>query len=76
MIASLPDLPTRVLVDHDGTGRVSNQRQGARFTTSEGVVDFVGSSVGLAVRVACPAGLLSRVVLRLETAFPGRSGNR
>ena len=70
MISSLPDVPTCVLVDHDGSGLVSTQRLGARFTTSESAVGLVGSSTGLAVRVDCPAGQLSRVVLRWETTFP------
>ena len=70
MIASLPDLPTRVLVDHDGSGLISTQRQGFRFTTDVGAVELVTMPSGSAVRVACPKGLLSRIVLRWETTFP------
>ena len=32
MTERLPDLPTHVLIDHDGSGFVEAQRQGSRFT--------------------------------------------
>jgi alpha-galactosidase len=70
MVVQLPDLPARVLVDHDGSGLVSAGRQGARFTTPHGSVAVVAGTDGLAVQVACPAGLLNRVVVRWEMAFP------
>ena len=73
MPAHLPDLPTRVLVDHDGTGLKMTQQQGSRFTSAQGAVELAEGSGGLAVRVTCPAGLLSRVVLRWEMTFPSAS---
>ena len=63
MIDRLPDLPARVGIDHDGSGLATTQRQGSRFTSAQGVVELVGSPAGLAVRVTCPDGLLTRVVL-------------
>ena len=68
----LPDNPTRILIDHDGSGLVAMQAQGRRYTSAQGVVELseAPGEGGIAVRVACPAGLLSRVVLRWEMAFP------
>ena len=66
----LPELPERVLVDHDGSGLGSAQRQGTRFTTAQGAVELVEGPAGLAVRVTCPTGLLNRVVLRWAMTFP------
>jgi len=66
----LPGMPTRVLIDHDGSGRlIPTQQQGSRFTSGEGVMEMVESADGLAVR-ATASGLLARVVLRWETVFP------
>jgi alpha-galactosidase len=70
MPTKLPALPTRVLIDHDGSGLVSTQRKGARFTSAHGSVELAGDSSGLGVRVGCPGGMLTRVVLRWETSFP------
>ena len=70
MPEQLPDVPTRVLVDHAGSGLVAMQHEGAHFTSGEGAVDLVRSADGLAVRVSCPKGLLTRVVLRWEMSFP------
>ena len=70
MIDRLPDLPARVGIDHDGSGLVSTQRLGSRYTSAEGAVELVDTPAGLAVRVTCPTGKLARVVLRWETAFP------
>jgi len=67
----LPELPTRVLVAHEGTDLQTATRSGARFTTDRGVVDLVATALGQEVRVACPQVPLSRVVLRWETSFPG-----
>lgn len=70
-LAELPELPTRILVDHDGRGLKATDRQGARFTSDSAVVNLVTSAAGQEVRVSCPTASLSRVVLRWETAFPG-----
>ena len=69
-LAQLPEIPTRVLVDHEGSRLMAASRQGARFTTDRAVVNFVSTAEGTAVRVTCPAGPLSRIVLRWETTFP------
>ena len=69
-LAELPELPTRVLVDHDGRGLKATDRQGARFTSASAVVKLVTSAAGQEVRVSCPTGPLARVVLRWETTFP------
>ena len=73
MPVGLPERPTRVLVDHDGTGLVEAQRQGSRYTTTQGAVELVPSSAGLAVKVSAPNGLLTRVVLRWPTVYPAAS---
>jgi alpha-galactosidase len=70
MITELPELLARVFVDHDGTRLAPTDRQGRRFTSDRAAVTLTATSAGLAVRVTCPAGPLTRVVLRWETAFP------
>ena len=69
-LAQLPELPTRVLVDHEGSRLMAAGRQGARFTTDRAAVNFVSTAEGTSVRVTCPAGPLARIVLRWETTFP------
>jgi alpha-galactosidase len=69
-LAVLPDLPTRVLIDHDGTSLMPTDRQGSRFTTSRVSNDLVATSRGQDVRVTCPTGPLARIVLRWEITFP------
>jgi alpha-galactosidase len=69
--AALPELPVRVLVDHDGTGLQTASRSGARYTTDRAAVLLVTTPSGQDVRVTCPKGPLSRVVLRWETSFAG-----
>lgn len=72
MPTRLPDVPTRVLIDHDGSGRlIPTQQTGGRFTSAEGVVETRGMANGLTVTAACPSGFLARVVLRWEMSFPG-----
>ncbi len=71
MPAALPDLPTRVLIDHDGSGFVTGTRQKDRYTSARASVTLVGGSAGQAVKVSCSVGPLSRVVLRWEMEFPG-----
>ena len=71
MISVLPELPVRVFVQHDGDRLQPAARQGSRFTSDQATVNLVASSTGLAISVSCPTGLLSRVVLRWETSFPG-----
>ena len=68
---TLPELPTRVLVAHSGTDLQTATRSGARFITDRAVVSLVTTPLGQDVRVTCPNGPLSRVVLRWETSFPG-----
>ena len=71
LITTLPGLPTRVLVDQDGTRLQPADRLGSRFTSGQTMVNLVASATELAVKVSCPGGPLSRVVLRWETTFPG-----
>jgi hypothetical protein len=68
--AVLPELPTRVLIEHEGNHFQMADRQGSRFTSARAVVNLVNSLLGQEVRVTCPAGPLSRVVVRWETTFP------
>jgi hypothetical protein len=35
MITELPGLPSRVFIDHDGTGPVAADRQGSRFSSGQ-----------------------------------------
>ena len=67
-IAAL-DLPSRVFVDHDGTGLKQARRAGARFTSAQGVVELAPEGAGLGVKVTCPSGPLTRVVLRWTTTY-------
>ena len=69
-LAQLPEMPTRVLVDHEGSRLVAAGRHGARFTTDRVAVNFVSTAEGTSVRVTCPTGPLARIVLRWKTAFP------
>ncbi len=71
VITTLPDLPTRVFIDHDGARLGPTDRQGSRFTSDRAAVNLVAASAGWDVRVTCPTGPLARVVLRWETTFPG-----
>jgi alpha-galactosidase len=70
-LAVLPELPTRVLIEHDGNQLKTTDRQGSRFTSDRAVVNLVTTSAGQEVRVTCPSGPLSRVVLRWEINLPG-----
>jgi alpha-galactosidase len=70
-----PDLPARVYVDHDGSGRVTEAaRQGRRFTTPQGaVVELTDDATALSVKVSAPSTTIARVVLRWATAHPTTS---
>ena len=70
LISELPGLPTRVFIDHEGSHLGSANREGARFTSDRAAVNLVATPAGLDVRVTCPSGPLTRVVLRWETTFP------
>ena len=69
-LASWPELPARVFVDHGGDGLRPAQRQGARFTSDQASVDFLTTTVGVDLRVTCPTGPLARVVVRWNLTFP------
>ena len=68
--AALPDLPTRVLIQHDGPDFVTATRQSNHFTSPQASVELHATKAETAVRVTCPKGPLSRVVLRWEMSFP------
>ena len=70
MTARLPELPSRVYVDHDGGGLAEAQRHGRRFTSAHGVVELAPGVSGTSVKVSAPASTLNRVVLRWPTNFP------
>jgi alpha-galactosidase len=70
-LTELPELPTRVLVAADGNELKAAERQGSRFTFGQTEVKLERTAAGQSVRVSCPTGPLSRVVLRWETSFPG-----
>ena len=65
-----PEIPARVYIDHDGSGRmVAASRQGTRFTTAQGVhVQLDEAASGLTVRVSAPGTTLARVALRWPSA--------
>jgi alpha-galactosidase len=69
-LAVLPELPTRVLIEHEGNHFQMADRQGSRFTSARAVVNLVTTSAGQEIRVSCSIGPLSRVVLRWEITFP------
>ena len=68
--ANVSEPPARVFVQHTDERLRPAARQGSRFTSDQAEVNFVLDASGLAVRVACPGGPLSRVVLRWEMTFP------
>ena len=70
-LAVFPDLPARVFVARDETGLKLAENKGARFAFDGVAVNLVGAASGTEVRVNCPTGPLSRVVLRWEITFPG-----
>jgi alpha-galactosidase len=66
----LPDIPTRVFVDHEGNRLETTSRHGSRFTSSAAEVELKPTSDGTQVCVTCSMGLLTRVVLRWELKLP------
>jgi alpha-galactosidase len=70
MLVELPPLPSRVFIEKDDARLVTTSRQNARFTSDRVAVSLVAAPAGMDVRVTCPAGPLSRVVLRWEIMFP------
>lgn len=69
-LAVLPELPTRVLIEHEDTHLQPTARQGTRFTSDRAAVTIAVTKAGQQVCVSCPTAPLSRVVLRWEMAFP------
>ena len=65
-LAVLPELPTRVFVEHDRNRLQPADRQGSRFTSDPVVVNLVATSAGQEVRVTCPTRPVTRVVLDLS----------
>lgn len=63
---SLPDLPTNVWIQHDDARLVGTQREDNRFSSPQATVTFDGARI----KIACPSGPLSRVVVRWKTRFP------
>ncbi len=62
LMSRLPEKPTRVLIDLDGSGLKSS--------VSAATVDVLPNEAGQEIRVLCPSGPLNRVVLRWEVGFP------
>jgi alpha-galactosidase len=73
MIDELPELPARVFIDHDGTRLAPTERIGPRFASDRAAVTLTATPAGLRVSVTCPAGPLTRVVLRWETRLPAEA---
>jgi alpha-galactosidase len=71
LASELPVVPSRILVDHDGAGLSSTQRQGTRFTTDTVAVELLPARGGQVVQVSCPQGPLNRILLRWDLPFPG-----
>ena len=54
-LAVLPELPTRVLIQHDDSHFQTADRKGSRFASDHAAVDLVNTPVtGQEVRVTCP----------------------
>ena len=70
-LTELPELPTRVLIEQNRNQLKPADQQGSRFTSGDVAVNLIRTAAGQEVRVSCPTGPLSRVVLRWETTFPG-----
>ena len=70
-LAVLPELPMRVLVAQDRDQFKTADRENSRFTSGQVAVNLVSTAAGQDLRVRCPTGPLSRVVLRWETTCPG-----
>src|SRR5262245_81717 len=68
--AELPEFPTRVFVEHDGMVLKPMTREGKSFVSEGARVQVVPVASGQSIRVTCPAGPISRVVLRWELTFP------
>ena len=66
----LPRLPSQVFIQHDSGTFVTASRNGARFSSEKAVVQFEEMAGGMAIRVACPSGPLSRVMARWDVRFP------
>jgi len=69
-LVSLPESPTRVLIQHESGAYLATERTGGRFTSGKAEVWFEERADGTAVHVACPNAPLSRVIVRWETRFP------
>jgi alpha-galactosidase len=67
---ALPELPSLVLIDHDGTGFHTSQRQGSTFAERGGRVVLTHTPAGQEVRVSSVAEPLCRVVMRWKLDFP------
>ena len=65
----LLDGPGRAFIDRDGAGLVPADRTGTDFSVPGCKISVAASSSAKAIRVHCPAGPLSRIVLRWEAAF-------
>ena len=72
-LAVLPELPSHVFVEQNGNRLEKATKEGSRFTSGQTVVNLLATSGGQEVRVTCPSGTMSRVVLRWETIFPGET---
>lgn len=68
--AELPELPSLVLIDHDGTGFHTAQQQGNRFTDPDAAVVLTHGASGQDIRVSSISRPLCRVVLRWKLQFP------
>jgi len=69
-LADFPAQPARVFIEHEKGVFVAAERAGARFSSSKAAVQFEEMPDGTAVRVACPSGLLSRVIARWNVPLP------
>ena len=67
---ALPELPSLVLIDHEGTGFRTSQRQGSTFAEHSGKVVLTHTPAGQEVRVLSVAEPLCRVVMRWKLDFP------
>lgn len=69
-LLELPAIPARVFIEHEGGSIVPATQTGARFSSGNAVVHFEQTPQGASIRVACPSGPLSRVIVRWKAHLP------
>lgn len=69
-LINFPNLPARVFIHQENGMLVPTSRTGTRFTSQTTEIQFDEKMDGMSIRVTCPNGPLSRVIIRWERHFP------